>query len=74
MRVIRDLDCIFRMIVTFLLALAVLFGGLVLLCIYVGRKYEIRHHVGELDDDMDDSESRTLINKPIDESNSKENL
>jgi hypothetical protein len=62
------------MIVTFFLTLAVLFGGLVLLCIYIGRKYEVRHHVGELDEDTDEREQLTLINKPIDESNSKENL
>jgi hypothetical protein len=62
------------MIVTFFLTLAVLLGGLVLLCIYIGRKYEVRHHVGELDEDTDEREQLTLINKPIDESNSKENL
>jgi len=63
-----------QMIITVFMTLAVLFGGLVLLCLFVGRKYEMRHHVGELDEDMDEREQLTLINRPIDESNSKENL
>jgi hypothetical protein len=47
------------MIITVFMTLAVLFGGLVLLCIYIGRKYEMRHHVGELDEDTDESEQLT---------------
>jgi len=63
-----------RMIIAIFLTLAVLFGGLVLLCMYMGRKYEIRHHVGELDEDIDEIEQRALLNKPAEETNSKENL
>jgi len=62
------------MIITVFMILAVLFGGLVLVCIYVGRKYEMRHHVGELDEDTEENEQLTLINKPTDQYNSKENL
>jgi hypothetical protein len=59
------------MIIALLMALAVLFGGLVLVSLYVGRKYEIRHRVGELDEDFTENEQHV---KPTDESNSKENL
>jgi len=61
------------MIIAVLMTLAVLFGGLVLFILFMGRKYEVRHRVGELDEDMDERE-QTLINKPIDKLNSKENL
>ena len=63
-----------RMIIAIFLTLAVLFGGLVLLCMYIGRKYEIRHHVGELDENIDEIDQRRLINKPAEKTNSKENL
>jgi hypothetical protein len=59
-----------QMIIAIFMTLAVLFGGLVLLCLFVGRKYEMRHHVGELDED--ENEELTLMNKPTDEYNSKE--
>jgi len=61
------------MIIALLMALAVLFGGLVLVSLYVGRKYEIRHRVGELDEDFVENEQQALINKPTDESNFEEN-
>lgn len=48
------------MIIAVLMTLAVLFGGLVLLILFVGRKYEMRHRVGELDEDMDESEQQTI--------------
>lgn len=62
------------MIIALLMTLAVVFGGLVLIFLFIGRKYEIRHRIGELEEDDAESEQRVLINKPIDESNSKENL
>jgi hypothetical protein len=62
------------MVIIILMALAVLFGALVLVSIMVGRKYEVRHKVGELTEAMDDDELPMLINKLKEESNSKENL
>lgn len=54
------------MIIALLMTLAVVFGGLVLFCIYIGRKYEMRHRIGELDEEHL-NEHHTLINKPVDE-------
>lgn len=64
------------MIIALLMTLAVLFGGLVLVFIFVGRKYEMRHRVGELDEDINENENeqQVRVNKPTDELNSKENL
>lgn len=62
------------MVIILLMALAVVFGALVLVSLYVGRKYEMRHNVGELTDELDDNEQQVLINKPVEESNSKEKL
>ena len=50
---------VFEMIVTLFLTLAVVLGGVVLLILYVGRKYEIRHNVGEMDEQMDEDEQQT---------------
>ena len=62
------------MIVAFFLTLAVLFGGLVLVILFVGRKYEVRHHVGDMDKEMGEDEEQLNVVHPIEESNSKENL
>lgn len=60
------------MIIALLMTLAVLFGGLVLVFLFIGRKYEMRHRIGELDED--ECERHVLKNDLTDELNSKENL
>ena len=62
------------MIVTFFMTLAVLFGGLVLVILFVGRKYEVRHNVGKMDEELEEDEQQLNITKTIEESNSKEKL
>ena len=64
------------MIIIGFMTLAVLFGVLVLVILLVGRIYEVRHKVGELTDAQEELEEdeQLLINKPEEDSNSKENL
>jgi hypothetical protein len=64
------------MVIPLLMALAVLFGALVLVCLLVGRMYEVRHKIGELNEELEESGQR-LRELPVDEiierSNSEEN-
>ena len=62
------------MMITFFMALAVLFGCFVLLIILVGRKYEVRHRIGELDEDADEMEELAQSSRSTNELNSKEKL
>ncbi|MEO6907447.1 MAG: hypothetical protein ABI210_06115 [Abditibacteriaceae bacterium] len=61
------------MIIPFFMTLAVLFGLLVLVILFVGRKYEVRHKIGEMEEETEEDE-RSCITKPIEESNTKEKL
>lgn len=45
------------MTIAILMAVAVLFGALVLACILVGRMYEVRHKVGELTEELQEKET-----------------
>ena len=44
------------MVIVLLMALAVLFGALVLVSLAVGRMYEVRHKVGELTEEMEQND------------------
>lgn len=69
------------MVIVLLMALAVLFGALVLVFLLVGRMYEVRHKVGELNEELDQkgSDLQNLMQQlpaepTTEESNSKENM
>jgi|GEM_PF-6212897 len=67
------------MVIALLMALAVLFGALVLVSLAVGRMYEVRHKVGELNEELDQNEEQLKqltqqVHQAPEETDSKEKV